>query len=748
MMVGLKKFFNVEKGASPRRPHTRHGEVSPVDNMSQLNRIDSHSYAQSTICPSPMTPSFPPELRSPRMLDMDHHFAGIERQFEELHEQFHSRPMSAISHCPSTVTVKTARHVDLVEAVFSSPHRYHMSSKSLSPAKPYNEDVADRNISGTPKKKPKRSRYAKILSALYQEDIADRNIASRGSSVSYAESRKSGNSSETEPTTRATSLASSQGWDRVSSKATIPGKRNSRILVTSSQEDLRRSAYSVDEDSVGHGQGTRRTPTGSLRSQSSTPSLVSKKQNPPPNTTGFGESNLLEVPGAFKYGGKMSNVPLPDSPTLPELRCYRPCVAINSTDFNQGCNPQNMDPLEISRAASKKNVRDLRINTQLASGRGPVKKIEHRAIQPPTPCQHLGTQSPSIAEIVNSPLPAATPSSISTPHSTYNAEEIMNMFRQAYVSTQAKTPIPTFETLQDAIVREINSHEAFRRVPIPDMGPPFTPPLTEDEFHPEPEVQTPATMHRNLAEKESQFTKLIRRGSQGRRRSKSISSLIHLTSYDKFGKRPETSGRRRRHTYAERPSAGLMDTMYPDQRPQGERPGGSAPYKTLLRGLSDSQVPLRSGPKTKSEPDLKHTPDQIPGVRSGSRNAPNMLQSRPSVVRRMRAQTTVSDGNNQTFFVDDDPDDIIELPHVELHPVQIKSVDDNNVTYFFNATAPIAPQESMSKWRTITQKVSSEGNRFSRKQSIPLAFSLNRKRIPLRRSSLNKDTPASRRMVW
>ncbi|KAL1886695.1 hypothetical protein Plec18167_000629 [Paecilomyces lecythidis] len=676
-----------------------------------------------------MSSNFPPELRSPR-LDMSHHFAGIERQFEELHEQFQSRPMSAVSRCPSDTrsafTTRTTRHIDLVDA--ASSHRYQMNGKSLTD--PYNENIADRNIAQTGKKKQKRSRYARIISALYQEDVADRNIASRGSSVSNSGSRKSGNSSETEQTTRSGFL----GRGKASHIPTVLRRQNSSTLVTSSQVELSQNSGSINENAVGSEKGARQSPTENLRSQKSAPNLLSNSQNHLRNASRPAESNLLGVPGAFKYGRKMSCVPLPDSPTLPDLQCQRPATSWAPTDqvvSNHKHNSERVEREEASRATSKKNVRDLRINTQLASTRGPV-KIEHRAIQPPTPHQDLGVPSPSIAQIVNSPLPAATPSSISSPPpSTYNAEEIMNMFKQAYVSTKCESTVPTFETLQDAIVREINSHEAFRRVPVPDiMAPPFTPPLTEDEFLTNSELQTPVAVQGQHLEKESQFTKLIRKTSQGRkRRSKSISSLIQ--SYDKLVKRPETNGRGRRHTYAERPSAGLAATMYPDQNFHGEAQRGHAPYGNLQRGASDSEVPLKSTPKVKSESDMK---GPISATRSGSRNRANTLQSRPSVIRHMCAQASPpEDDNDKTFYVDDDPDDIIELPHVDVRPVQIKSVDDNDVAYFYNAVKRIHSEGQTSKRCTTPQ-------RASQKHYISSAFPQNKKHIPLRRSSLNSGS--------
>ncbi|GAD91724.1 predicted protein [Paecilomyces variotii No. 5] len=726
-MVGLRKLFSPDNGVSLRRPRTRHHEDSTAS-LNQLSCAENH--AQSTVC-SPMSSNFPPELKSPR-LDMSHHFAGIERQFEELHEQFQSRPMSAVSHCPSDTrsafTTRTTRHIDLVEAV--SSNRYQMNGKSLTD--PYNENIADRNILHTGKKKQKRSRYARIISALYQEDVADRNTASRGSSVSNSGSRKSGNSSEAEQTTRSGFL----GRGRVSHIPTILRRQNSGTLVTSSQVELPQVPSSVNENPVSYEKGARQSPAENLRSQKSAPNLLSNTQNTSRNVSRPGESNLLEVPGAFKYGRKMSSVPLPDSPTLPDLQCQRPATSWVSTDpvvSNEKCDPERMGLADASRAASKKNVRDLRINTQLASTRGPV-KIEHRAIQPPTPHQDLGAPSPSIAQIVNSPLPAATPSSISSPPpSTYNAEEIMNMFKHAYVSTHAESTVPTFETLQDAIVREINSHEAFRRVPVPDiMAPPFTPPLTEDEFLTDSELQTPVAPQRQHLEKESQFTKLIRKTSQGRkRRSKSISSLIQ--SYDKLVKRPETSGRGRRHTFAERPSAGLAATMYPDQNFQGQAQRGPVPYGNLHRGASDSEVPLNKlSLRMTSESGMK---GPISTPRSGSRKRANTLQSRPSVIRHMCAQASPpEDDNDKTFYVDDDPDDIIELPHVDVRPVQIKSVDDNDVAYFYNAVQPIhLDGQQTSKRRTTPQ--GAHQNHY-----IPSPFPQKKKHIPLRRSSLNSGS--------
>jgi hypothetical protein len=182
----------------------------------------------------------------------------------------------------------------------------------------------------------------------------------------------------------------------------------------------------------------------------------------------------------------------------------------------------------LSRASSSKNVLDLSIDTGITASRKPSIKIEHRVIQPPTPNKLAVPQAASIAEIVNSPLPAGTPSPFSPEFSHgYNADEIMNMFKQAYISTQKASPgHPTFETLQDAIIREINSHDAFQSVPVPTTEPPFTPPASDNSFDetillPPP---GPSRFKQDQTEKEGQISKRIRKGSFVRNRGKSISS--------------------------------------------------------------------------------------------------------------------------------------------------------------------------------------------------------------------------------
>lgn len=510
----------------------------------------------------------------------------------------------------------------------------------------------------------------------YNEDVADRNM----------DRRKEGQQNSC---SRASSIYQEDMTDRQSDR----GRRRSRtpvreskvlgdkIRVTTSQEDLRlfpRPPTSIPT------RAAQTRPTSSLRSQSSAPNLSAEQADPSQNTAACSSTGHLDVPRGRKTGES----------------------------------PRN-------RSTSRKNVRDLSINTELAaSGR---QKMEHRAIQPPTPRQYLAGPSPSIAEIVNSPMPAVTPTSASPqPTASYNVEEIMDMFRQAYRSTQATSPHPTFETLHDAIIREINSHEAFRNLPVPDMGPAFTPSPSQETFGSDVTLVGSGSSQ-GSSDKENQFTKLIRKGSLGRKRRNSdgASKVLPPTNaakgHDKVFKRgPDLPlpGRRRRHTYGQPPTPGLIESVQRDQQVQGERSKEAGTLRSVL--------PKALHGRAKSDP------KRIPS----SREASAMLNRQPSV-RRMRAHSSASvRASRIDFSPDHDEDSIIQLPHVDEPPhVQIRSVDDNNVTYIFNAKLPIDPEELDRLTRRASKKNATASNTADRVPSNP-TVPLNEKRIPLRKDQV------------
>ncbi|THC93787.1 hypothetical protein EYZ11_006733 [Aspergillus tanneri] len=371
----------------------------------------------------------------------------------------------------------------------------------------------------------------------------------------------------------------------------------------------------------------------------------------------------------------------------------------------------NRNPLISPRPGCRRNVRELSINTELAARGRPATKITHRAIQPPTPNTLETRQNLSIAEVMNSPLPLGTPTSVSPLHSDQKVSEIMDMFRQAYISSQAITPHPTFETLQDAIVREINSHEAFRRVPVPDPGPPFTPSPSEESFDGVLNVKrSPGSgSNRTVSLKDGQFSKLIRRSSfkkHTRARTSETGKSISTSVPSKAFRRASETTNRRRHTDAPPPTPGFFDTL--ETRPQRGtvRPEEQVTYMDLLLRSQKSS----SNPGPKRYPDLGSHLDHVQRMSTASPDMSERSIPAPSVLH-MRAQTSVSSGDSRTSFSAYESDEeVIQLPSVGVPFVQIQCVDEHNLSHVAeNATSRNAYR--LMNWpRKSNRSISLRGN--------------------------------------
>ncbi|OJI99141.1 hypothetical protein ASPVEDRAFT_50681 [Aspergillus versicolor CBS 583.65] len=639
-MVALRRFFHAEK--TPSTP-------ASGDRESQTQSPLSHASNAAS-----------PELSE------NEHFQNIERQFEVLHDELKARP----SHIPlarasSRLTPRNPRHVDLLDALFSG-HRYQKQSPGVtprattaSPITPYNEDVAERNMVPflRPRNGRKRNAYSRIISALYQEDVADRNISQnrrRSRSLSRSTSRPRLTTSRSQQMDFQCQGDETRGRSRSISNET-------QLVNSISQEALYSVPKSFRDQVVADG---NESSAAALRTQRSAPTVMSEQENLSEERV----SPHLGVPPAHKQGGSWTNTPLPDSPTLPTAtyvkrssndKKTRNSPATTTSSPRLPSTPKDVRPPMARRKSSKKNILDLSINTELAA-RGRPKKITHRAIQPPTPSTLDGKKNPSIAEIMNSPAPLATPTQSPLPSSNKKVAEIMDMFRKAYTSTQAFTPHPTFETLQDAIIREINSHEAFQRVPVPDQGPPFTPSPSEESF------DQSATPPKPIALKDGQRRRRMSSFSKKHQREsdthKSISTSVPLNTALGDSGAPS----RRRHTDAPPPSPGFFDTLIP-QHPS--HPDNSVTYMDLLLRSENSGVAKRK--------------------RTSSVNTGRSPHSATPSVLYMRAQTGPSNEGNVGFADDDGDSDIIHLPSISGIPqVQIQGVDENNVTYTAENTTP------------------------------------------------------------
>ncbi|KAI9039665.1 uncharacterized protein KD926_009258 [Aspergillus affinis] len=664
-MVVLRRLFQAEKGLS-----MDHSEREP--RQSSLRQDDTHSAKASP------------------QLDGENHFQKIEKEFETMHDQLQTQPLSPWSQAPPSrgstrPKERNPRHVDLLDALFSS-HRYKIqSTTSLSPITPYNEDIAERNMTRFLQEQPrKKNMYARFLSALYQEDVAERNITkSRRRSRSLSRTR----------------VGDPEGQGDGSSHSRSKMDQNSReITGPMSMNDAHSCVASAKE----------RVPSGrnSLKHQKSAPNLSAERASAPQGAAGSNPGGHLGVPPAHKQGVTWSNTPLPDSPTIPismrhdkNMNENRPMHTMRGAGSSRPSLYRS--PLISSRLGSKKNIRDLSINTELAAHGPSAAKIAHRAIQPPTP-NTLERQNPSIAEIMNSPLPAGTPSSISPLPPSKRVEEIMDMFRKAHSASQAITPHPTFETLQDAIIREINSHEAFQRVPPPAQGPPFTPSPSQETFK--------QSLNRTRSLKDGQLSKVARRGSvQNHTRSKSSETRKSIS----------TSGSpkvfRRRHTDAPPPSPGFFETP-------GTKTDSRQEQMTYMDLLLRSEKPFPNpGSKTCAEMGRPLNQSQSTSIVS----SPPMSQrskTAPSVLH-LRAQTSVSSSEGRSSFSADDSDEeVIELPSVGIPCVQIQGVDENNVSY---ATAPTTPQTAyrLMNWprkssKSINPRNRSGSNRLQGMRSV------------------------------
>ncbi|KAJ6148261.1 hypothetical protein N7497_010243 [Penicillium chrysogenum] len=656
-MVGLKKLFLTDK--TPR-PATSLG----------LEGYDIDQPYFHTAVDSPARSHFEGGFssRDSRSLDVAHHFDQIEKQFEDLHDQL-ERPTSSQSQLrPLSSTFappkpQNGRHIDLMAALFSTEHNQATTPESLSPpASAYNEDVAERNMT-----RFLRIQYRNglarsgILSALYQEDVADRNIAKYNRpdrSLSHISSRSS---------------PAAPGRVRIpESQRRKARKRDPGKPSWASAENLRTKL------SPGDGSGTSSPRSQShlgnyLRPRRSAPSLSADEGFVPQEDAPPTPVQRLGVPPAYKQGKRWSNTPLPDSPTIPTPM---------GDSAGAAEAPSIAPPPQLSELSSKKNARGLSINTQLAAQGRP--KIAHRAIQPPTPSICELKQAPSIAEVMNSPLPVPSPISPPKSSSRFKASDMMDLFSKAYAS--ARGSHPTYETLQDAIVREVNSHEAFRRVPVPAPGPPFTPSSDQTEFSNDSRPST--GLHRSLSAKNRLMSKNSYKHKRNPETRRSISTSV---GYDRL-LRKVSSPTRRRHTDAPAPTPGFLAEFQPHKDPIITRPGSGEPitYLDVLRASSE-QRPISTGCAGPSVSRKRGQSESISNLAAMPCSAPDVPFA-PATVYCMQAHSAPSSNTSH----EDSDDDIIHLPNPTPPPrVQIEGVDENNVRYVIDAASPDEAQKLM-----------------------------------------------------
>ncbi|PWY72228.1 hypothetical protein BO94DRAFT_525818 [Aspergillus sclerotioniger CBS 115572] len=660
-MVALRRFFHAEKSspASSDDQDAQAGSPGGDDHHASPNIKPSQRMAAENNCQKP------------------------EEQGDVTRGRMQSRPLSARSQAPPSRASnrppeRNPRHVDLLDALFSS-HRYHIQSAStLSPITPYNEDIAERNMVPFLRGLAlKQKAYSRPVSALYQEEVADRNISNSRNNTRSLSRSASARSRATPPRTR------QLGSQRYEEDRPLSRAKGTIMPRSYSPESLASVPRSRTDERAGSSREAA-SQRSNLRSQRSAPDLLSERLSAPQEEASSGSNGYLGVPPAYKQGNNWSNTPLPDSPTLPlSMR--------HDSSMNEDQSVRNAP----STRSAKKNVRDLSINTKLAARKSPTTKLAHRAIQPPTPSATDAKQAPSIAEVMNSPLPVATPTSVSPlPPFNEKVTEIMDMFKEAFASTQVVTPHPTFETLQDAIVREINSHEAFQRLSFP-TEPSLTPSPSQESFDRALHVPLCPSLglERSLSAKEGQFSKFIGKSSfKKHKRSpdqrESISTSVPLTAFRASG---TTS--RRRHTDAPLPSIGFLGTGETKQQ-HIEKPGEQMTYMDLLlKSENSDNISIKQQPYDNPNHSVSTKTNSSHGELEDIGRAPSVLHM-CAQASQSRDQTSHS---QMSYSEDDSDDEIIQLPSVgEMPQVYLQTVDQNNVT--FMTRKKMTPRNTYTLW--------------------------------------------------
>jgi hypothetical protein len=296
------------------------------------------------------------------------------------------------------------------------------------------------------------------------------------------------------------------------------------------------------------------------------------------------------------------------------------------------------------------------------------------------------------------------------PPTNQKVSEIMDMFKQAFSpSAGANSPHPTFETLQDAIVREINSHEAFRRVPVPEPGPLFTPSPSQDSFDRD-EISVPRGVTRSFSAKESQISKLIRRSSFKKHKRGSEHKSIS-TSVPMVFSRGSESSRRRRHTDAPPPTPGFLDVKQDGKPADNGQPEQPVTYMDILLRAQKTPPSSRSGRSPEAVRDSGRT--QSAGT-LGSYSVSDRYHTSPSVYY-MRAQTSSSSSDGRpSLSADESDEEIIQLPSIGTSRGQIQAVDENNVTYIMGNTSPKTAYRLMNWPNGMRRNLSSRGSSASK----------------------------------
>ncbi|KAG5297877.1 hypothetical protein I7I48_07140 [Histoplasma ohiense] len=743
-MAGLRKLFSIER--------TLFQSTNP-----ELTESESNGPVSGTYSPFLVLPRGSPEAKLPRLPQMQNQtFYGIERQFEDLHDQFCCHQSLSLQNKrfrnaePKSSPHQIRRHVDVIEAGFPAQHA--RVPTPISPASMYNEEIADRNIHS--KRSNKRStKYANVLSAVYQEDVADRNILLAAGNTRTLEIRSRGGVSRCNLSNSrsASSLSYYQEsrprlWSRTQALGhrTPSGETRTELRVISSDQDLRSHPPSHQPEDAGASPprriGVRQYIA--LRLKNSSPALSSQgSENIPPRPAPQPQLKIYKVPPdrqpstrdageSSRFNQSLVNPPkqLDVKPRNHDSKKATPKYPTVDDGSNRLLSP-------ASANLSRKNVRDLSINTKLAA---PAKNFVKVPTQPPVLAPAGARREPnsSIAGIVNSPLPVATPSAVSPRTSSYNVEEIMSMFKHAYKSSQNTSSPPSFETLHDAIVREINSHEAFRQVasdietmPFPEPSP-VPIPIKQSEINGHTRRKSSS---KSLSGKEKQSLRLVGRNSFAKTRRNSYTSGKELSFPAikglEAGTEPDSSHqeRRRRHTYSQPlPPSVPVAPEFPRELRQEAR-------KASLGRSGDSPQPKYT---YKLIPDIR--PKSSHSVRS--KGPPSRPSKSGSSKQTQSCRPALGSQNSQSEMAQRTSSR--NTPAEQTKPDLPKYQSDNSK----KGERDTLPGSTNSSCTTPEPKIvtSSFPQQTTQKPPIKRLFStspqqIGRNRIPLRRSSIQKD---------
>jgi hypothetical protein len=406
-------------------------------------------------------------------------------------------------------------------------------------------------------------------------------------------------------------------------------------------------------------------------------------------------------------------------------------------------------PPSTSRPSSRRNVRDLSIDTKLAAPQKLFVKVGCHPVDAPASTSRRES-SASTAEIVNTPASVASSTGTSPRAASYNINEIMDLFKDAYASSQMTNPNPTFESLQDAIVREINSHDALL------------------QFHPYnviPESPEPALGETEDICVQSKSRDLTRRNS-----TKSIS--IKASPLVSLDQKKTSLGRQRRSSEVLGRQLSLT-ALKNDESDQSFSPesGGCIRRHNSVQMLSvkvGHKYALSEGANREGKPVILQ--DIAPNLASPKRRLDAISAKRPQCIntdlRPQSSQSFLSKKISISLAISEAskwphprrslrfshgfrlagkhtaaarPDDVSRPPHTDPPLIYVSHADDQNTT---ESPAPSDVKNLPSTFPTNPERFSVKRHYYTSQ------FTAGRSRIPLRRSSLQKDFFDSGRFRW